>query len=450
MVSKRLQNLFNLRIDLDHPDEIDADIRSGVALNSTNLWVLVFAMLIASVGLNVNSTPVIIGAMLISPLMGPIAGAGYALALGDAPLLRTALRNLGIFTLISLGASSIYFLLSPLTDAGSELVARTNPTIWDVLIAFFGGAAGMVAITRRSIANALPGVAIATALMPPLCTAGFALAHGKWDWFGGAIYLFGINAVFIGFATLLFAKLMRLPLATSSPANSRRRWLGWLTLAAMLGPSIYFGLRVVKDRTFERDAQAAIQQVQTEGRAIVLASNISPQNKSIQVTIAGGGPSAALGERLAEALQARGHAPRVNVRTAGGDLDVETLRDSLRKEVANATRDAMARVRTTNERSAEADALALIKQREATFRQLELEIVALFPSVAQAYVGVRDHADNNVFVLLTPKQAKASTPKQLVPWLAERLPGTTFVVGTTVTGPPSPPTPSGSPTPAAP
>ena len=185
-----LLRMFNLRDDLDHPEEIDDAIRSGVELFGTNLWVLIFAILVACVGLNMNSTAVIIGAMLISPLMGPIVGVGYGLAIHDIALIKKALFTLLVFTLISLLTSTVYFYISPLKEPGSELLARTSPTLWDVLIAFFGGCAGIIALTRRNFSNVVPGVAIATALMPPLCTAGYSLAQGNWLWMGGALGIY--------------------------------------------------------------------------------------------------------------------------------------------------------------------------------------------------------------------------------------------------------------------
>lgn len=226
-----LLRLFNLRHDQDDPEMIDETIRSGVAVGGTNLWVLIFAILIASIGLNVNSTAVIIGAMLISPLMGPIVGVGYGAGVKDLQLIRLALRNLGVFVAISLVTATCYFWLTPLTDAQSELLARTSPTLWDVLIAFFGGAVGMIAATRRYSSNVVPGVAIATALMPPLCTAGYGIANGNLPFFGGAFYLFTINSVFIGFASLLVVKLLRLPergqIDHATRQRTRRRLLPW-------------------------------------------------------------------------------------------------------------------------------------------------------------------------------------------------------------------------------
>jgi uncharacterized hydrophobic protein (TIGR00271 family) len=206
-----IYRLFSLRSDQQEADVIDGALRSGAQVVGTNLWVLFFAILIASVGLNVNSTAVIIGAMLISPLMGPIVGIGYGAAVADFTLIRAAAKNLGIFTALSLVTSVLYFSLSPLDQPQSELLARTSPTLWDVLIAAFGGAAGMVAVTRRTFNNIVPGVAIATALMPPLCTAGFGIANGRWDMFAGAFYLYVINSVFIAASALAVSKLLRLP-----------------------------------------------------------------------------------------------------------------------------------------------------------------------------------------------------------------------------------------------
>ena len=185
----KLQDVFNLAHDQAHPDKIDSVIRANTRVSGTNMWVLIFAIAVASIGLNVNSTAVVIGAMLISPLMGPIVGMGYGLAVGDTTLIRQAARNIIIFVVISLITATLYFLLTPLKEAQSELLARTQPTLWDVLIAFFGGSAGIVAQTRKEGGNAIPGVAIATALMPPLCTAGYGLAHGNWQYFS-ALHIF--------------------------------------------------------------------------------------------------------------------------------------------------------------------------------------------------------------------------------------------------------------------
>jgi len=195
--------LFSLKPETDHDGTIQ-QVRSDAEFRSGNIWALVFAILIASVGLNVNSTAVIIGAMLISPLMGPIMGAGFGLATNDFTLLRRSLRNLLLATTVALVTSTLYFWISPLADAQSELLARTRPTLYDVLIALFGGGAGVVAVSRKGYkGNVVPGVAIATALMPPLCTAGFGIAQGNVWFFLGALHLYLINALFICLSTLV-------------------------------------------------------------------------------------------------------------------------------------------------------------------------------------------------------------------------------------------------------
>lgn len=204
-----IKRYFNALPDKEHEAETIEQISSGVSFHGSNLWVLVFAIFIASLGLNVNSTAVIIGAMLISPLMGPIIGMGLAIGIGDLPLLKSSIKNYFVATVISVLTAMIYFLISPLTEAQSELLARTSPTLYDVLIALCGGAAGILALSTRGKGNVLPGVAIATALMPPLCTAGYGLAMGEWSFFFGAFYLFFINTVFIALATYIGVRMLR-------------------------------------------------------------------------------------------------------------------------------------------------------------------------------------------------------------------------------------------------
>jgi uncharacterized hydrophobic protein (TIGR00271 family) len=188
-----IKDRLSLAEDKADDSVIDERIRADVDMRGTNLWVLIFAIFIASIGLNVNSTAVIIGAMLISPLMGPIMGIGYGAGINDFTLIRRSFLSLVFATFIALLTSTLYFLISPLDTVQSELLARTTPTAWDVLIGLFGGLAGIVALTRKEKSNVIPGVAIATALMPPLCTAGFGLANGNWEFFFGAFYLYTIN-----------------------------------------------------------------------------------------------------------------------------------------------------------------------------------------------------------------------------------------------------------------
>ena len=202
LMTNFITNLFNLHRGEQDKQKTLEDVRDNISFRGANLWILACAIIVASVGLNVNSTAVVIGAMLISPLMGPIVGAGFALGIFDFTLLRKSLLNLLIATLVSLLVATIYFYLSPFKEVQSEILSRTSPNIYDVLIAFFGGLVGVIAITRVEKGNPIPGVAIATALMPPLCTAGYGLATGNWKFFLGALFLYSINCVFICIATL--------------------------------------------------------------------------------------------------------------------------------------------------------------------------------------------------------------------------------------------------------
>lgn len=202
-------NYFSFSGQLVSQAEAEAAIREGVSFKGTNIVILILAIFIASLGLNTNSTAVIIGAMLISPLMGPIIGIGLGVGIHDFALLKRCLRNLLMAAGFSVITSTLYFLISPVNEQHSELLARTSPTIYDVLIGFVGGGAGIVALGSTNKGNVIPGVAIATALMPPLCTAGYGLATWQMDYFLGALYLFVINSIYIAFATFAGVKFMK-------------------------------------------------------------------------------------------------------------------------------------------------------------------------------------------------------------------------------------------------
>ena len=249
----------------DHIDTDDAAqrIKNGIWFRGPNVWILAFSIIIASVGLNVNSTAVIIGAMLISPLMGPIIGIGLALGTNDLDLLKLAFKNLLVMVLISLGASTLFFLLSPLDLINpTELEARTSPTIYDVLIALFGGLAGILENSRKERGTTIAGVAIATALMPPLCTAGYGLSCLKFNFFLGAMYLFIINTVFITLATYVMVKYLRFKTVTGlEPAvAARRRHLITTLIAIVAIPSLFSAIAMVKDNNFERNVEAFVRE----------------------------------------------------------------------------------------------------------------------------------------------------------------------------------------------
>lgn len=255
---------FDLKSDSASQQTVVEEVRKGIDFRGTNLWVLMFAVFIASLGLNVNSTAVIIGAMLISPLMGPITGIGLALGINDFDMLKVAWRNFLLMVVVSLVTSTFFFVISPISVVQSELLARTNPTTYDVLIAFFGGMAGMVAQTRKDRAvTVVSGVAIATALMPPLCTAGFGIASGNLHFFLGALYLFTINTVFIAVATYLVVLFLRYEKTTIiDPVRQKKNNRYIAIVIVLVGvPSILFGVNIVRRTTFEENVDRYISKV---------------------------------------------------------------------------------------------------------------------------------------------------------------------------------------------
>jgi len=235
--------------DLAEPESTIEGIKKDIEFRGFNVWILVFSIVIASIGLNVDSTAVVIGAMLISPLMGPIMGFGLGVGINDAATVRTSLVNLGVATGIAVLSSALYFLISPIHEAGSELFARTNPTFLDVLVALFGGLTGILAGSRKEKNNVIPGVAIATALMPPLCTAGFGLANGMWDYFFGAFYLFLINAILIATATTLVVRYLKFPLTSFVDPATEQRYKRYFAVAllALVIPSGWIFYKTVSE-----------------------------------------------------------------------------------------------------------------------------------------------------------------------------------------------------------
>ncbi len=266
---------FDLHLDKADENDVVISIKKNSDFKGANLWTLIFAILIASIGLNVNSTAVIIGAMLISPLMGPIMGIGLGVGTNDFELVKKGLRNLLIATIISIVVSTIYFWVTPLHDAQSELLARTTPSIWDVFIAFFGGLAGIVAGTRKEKSNVIPGVAIATALMPPLCTAGFGLASGNFFYFLGAIYLYFINSVFICISTFLIVRFLRFGKTHFEDKETEKKVSRYIMIIVSIAvlPSIYLAYGIVDKSIFESNAQRFInEQFQFKNTQVVSKS----------------------------------------------------------------------------------------------------------------------------------------------------------------------------------
>ena len=290
------------------PDKTDEtatveQISDGVTFRGANLWVLIFAIFIACLGLNLNSTAVIIGAMLISPLMGPIIGMGLAVGRADLELLKRSLTNYGVSTVISVLTAALYFQLTPLTEAQSELLARTSPTLYDVLIALFGGAAGILALSTGGKGNVIPGVAIATALMPPLCTAGYGLAMGEWSFFFGACYLFFINTVFIALATYLGVRLLQFqPKQFVDKARLAvvNRYIAVIVVVTML-PAVYMTTQIIRQSVFENHVKQFVKQELNHPGTRILSEQADRETKTLDVVALG----AALPNEMIEAARQR-------------------------------------------------------------------------------------------------------------------------------------------------
>lgn len=300
--SRRIFHYLNIETDLDEFDEIHKSIIKDIVFRGANLWILMFAIVVASVGLNMNSTAVIIGAMLISPLMGPINGIGYSIATYNFQLLRQSIKNFSFAVILSLIASTIYFALSPISTAHSELLARTSPTVYDVLIAMFGGLAGIVAISSKHKGTVIPGVAIATALMPPLCTAGYGLATAQPNFFFGAIYLFTINTVFIALSSVAIAQLLKFPIRTIVEESHKKEANKWISLVffLVLIPSIYFGYRLVQKERFTEEANKYVANVSFIEGNFLLKSIIDFKPKSITLIYGGSVMDEAQKKRIKE------------------------------------------------------------------------------------------------------------------------------------------------------
>lgn len=285
----RFLESFSLAKEKEDFEVVIDGVEKGVSFSGTNLWILVFAIFIASLGLNVNSTAVVIGAMLVSPLMGPIMGLGMGIAINDLQLLKKALSNYAFAVGVGLTTSTIFFLLSPLNDASSEILARTSPTIYDVLIAFFGGFAGILAISSRQKGNVIPGVAIATALMPPLCTAGYGLANWNLNYIFGAFYLFVINTVFIALATLITARVLSFPRRHLEDVHADvvSQRIIWLVAIITLLPSVYFGYDIVQQHRFRQGANLFVDNEAVFPNDYLLKRSIDAKSRSISLTYGG-------------------------------------------------------------------------------------------------------------------------------------------------------------------
>ena len=284
-----VKGYFNAFPEKDCEDEVVAQISDGVDFHGATLWVLIFAIFIASLGLNVNSTAVIIGAMLISPLMGPIIGMGLAVGIADLKLFKRALTNYLITTVISVVTATIYFTISPITETQSELLARTSPTLYDVLIALFGGAAGILAISTKSKNNVIPGVAIATALMPPLCTAGYGLAVSNTSYFFGAFYLYFINTVFIAFTTCIGVRLLHFHRKKFVDREKMKRvnyYIISIVIITMI-PAGYMTWRIIKQSVIENNIEKFVRDELDNSGTYIVSHEYDSKTKTLNVVAIG-------------------------------------------------------------------------------------------------------------------------------------------------------------------
>lgn len=285
----RLLDYINLSKGEEDKNLVLDNVKSNISFRGSNLWILACAIVVASVGLNVNSTAVIIGAMLISPLMGPIIGAGFGLGIYDFTLFKKSLKNLLIATVVGLLVSTLYFYISPFKETQPELLSRTSPNIYDILIAFFGGLVGAIAITRVEKGNPIPGVAIATALMPPLCTAGYGLALGSLKFFLGAMYLYSINCVFICISTFFIVKFLKYPVKKQLDDRYQKqvRYIITTLITVLILPSIYFAYQLIEQKKYQHQIDIFMENEFTnKGIAILYKKtsfNASPKKLQLGV-----------------------------------------------------------------------------------------------------------------------------------------------------------------------
>jgi uncharacterized hydrophobic protein (TIGR00271 family) len=416
---------FSLKADMASPAQIDVTLRSGVELTGATPLILVCAILIACIGLNVNSPAVIIGAMLISPLMGPIMGIGYGLGVTDVDLIKKSATNLLLAGTVSLVTATAYFAISPLNLAKSEILARTSPTIWDVIVALFGGLAGIIGATRKEKSNVIPGVAIATALMPPLCTAGFALSQGHWAYFFGAFYLFSINAVFIAVASFMIVRLLRLPSHESTTSVSQMRLMKAVAVIALLTaiPSIFVAYTMVQQEIFKVRAENMLRQsFMAIPKAHIAELNIDARTRKVELSLIGASISDETIIGLQSGLHDTGlHGTILTVHQGPENrIDVHTLKEGIVSKVYQET------LATLDEKNKQISALEKKLSDsltgDDTAMSIAQEILVQYPFVKNVTVG-------RAFSLGTSNERKAtkihvlnlSVPKAFPPEDVSRL-----------------------------
>ena len=424
---------FDLRQEKEDEQETIDSLKKGVEFRGTNLWVLIFAIFLASLGLNTNSTAVIIGAMLISPLMGPIMGFGLGLGIADFELVKRSLRNYLTATLFSVVTATIYFLISPISEAQSELLARTSPTIYDVLIAFFGGLAGIVAGSTKSKGNVIPGVAIATALMPPLCTAGFGLATGNLSYFLGAFYLYFINTVFISLSTYIVVRVLKYPnkeFLDKKRAMVVRRYMMVIVTCTII-PSLYLTYRVLRNTVFDEQVRSFVNKELDFPNTQVLSRTVAVDTagrKALNVVLLGD----EVPDMMIETARARMRdyglgGIGLNIQQGfGSDVDINELKSVLMKdlyknneELIQAQAMQIDSLKHTVDRYRRASHLALSLTPELRVLYPQVERLACTPTIIAN--TVQDKPDTVLLVYVKVKNALTpDEQRKLSQWMAAR------------------------------
>lgn len=398
-----LHDMFSLEEDMADYATIHENIEKGASIRGTNFVILMMAIFVASIGLNMNSTAVIIGAMLISPLMGGIMAIGYGAAILDWDLVKKSAVILFLEVVISLVVSTAYFSLSPISTAYSELLARTNPTVWDVLIAFFGGFAGIIGFTRKEKGNVIPGVAIATALMPPLCTAGFGLANRSASYFLGALYLFFINSFFIGLATYIAVKLIRVPSRSFLDEKKRKRFKRNLIIATIivLTPSVYLAYQIVTDSIFDSNMNAYIFHSFNFDDTQVVQTNVDKKNKVLTVALIGqtidAGVISGMEQDMAK-YNLSGWSLKVNQTLVNQGISMEDVESLIDSSITNSSNsislEHSTEIRDLNNQIAALKAQLLEYQAaDVDVNALAAELAALYPGIAAVEAGYVDRVE---------------------------------------------------------
>lgn len=433
-ILKNIGTLFRSSVNLEgHIDTEAAErsIRNNIFFRGPNAWILAIAIIIASVGLNVNSIPVVIGAMLISPLMGPIFGLGLGLGISDVQLVKSSGRNLLVMVAISITASFLYFAITPLSLSNpTELLARTNPTIYDVLIALFGGFAGIFEQCRKEKGTVFAGVAIATALMPPLCTAGFGLAGGNFGYFFGAMYLFFINCLFIMLATYISVKYFEFRQTEFSDISTGRKTKRVITMLIILFivPSIWSAVILINQNRFEENAIAFIEHSKSYGKSIIYDYKIDHNDGStIELSF--------VGEPLDDSTKNNIYntASRYGINKEQLIINDHTTTDSVNEiELVKDIYDRMDQ--EIGSREVEIARLrAELKKYESTaipYTQLSREIASNYPTVQEVHIArgegvaidsIESSKHSTIVLLYTSESIDSDTQNKLESWLKIRL-----------------------------